>query len=160
MEGMQLNVTYEKSKVLQALRYHFIQRTEVRVLMILVNVFAIVAAALFYWKIIRPEPFLLGSLIWLGMMAAFWYIMPRSIYARSAIFKDNFVMHFTEVEVWLENERGRATWPWASFNRFFESPHFFHLYFNPRSFFLLPKEGISQEQLHEMRALLRKKIGD
>jgi len=157
---MQLNVTYQKSKVLQALRYHFIQRTEVRVLMILVNVFAIVAAALFYWKIIRPEPFLLGSLIWLGMMAAFWYIMPRSIYARSAIFKDSFVMRFIEDEVWLENDRGRANWPWATFSRFFESPHFFHLYFNPRSFFLLPKDEMSQEQLHEMRALLRKKIGD
>lgn len=157
---MHLKVTYQKSKVLQALRYHFIQRTEIRILIILVNVFAIVSAALYYWKYIRPEPFLLGSLIWLGMMAAFWYIMPRSIYSGSPTFNDEFVVSFTEIGLQLDNEKGSADWPWEKFSRFFESPHFFHLYFSSRSFFLLPKEGMTDPELHELRSLLRKKIKD
>lgn len=157
---MELQVVYRKSKVLQALRYHFIQRTEIRILIILVNVFAIVSAVLFYMKYIRPEPFLLGSFIWLCLMAAFWYILPRSIYARSATFKDEFVVRFTEEEIQLDNERGHAGWSWKRFSRFFESPHFFHLYFNARSFFLIPKEELPDSELHELRALFRKKIGN
>ena len=36
---------YDKGKVIQALRYHFITRREIKVMMILVNVFAILSAA-------------------------------------------------------------------------------------------------------------------
>ena len=157
---MELKVVYQKSKVLQALRYHFIQRTEIRILIILVNVFAIVSAVLFYLKYIRPEPFLLGSFIWLCLMAAFWYILPRSIYSRSATFKDEFLVRFTEDEIQLDNERGHAGWSWNLFNRYFESPHFFHLYFNARSFFLIPKEQVPDSELHELRALFKNKIGN
>jgi hypothetical protein len=157
---MHIQIQYQKTKVIQALRYHFIQRTEIRILMILVNVFAILSAGLFYWKIIRPEPFLLGSLIWLGLMAAFWYIMPNSIYAKSPTFRDQFTLHTTDQELVLENDRGSAHWEWERFGRFFESPHFFHLYFNARSFFLIPKESITQDDLHTLRGLLHKKIGD
>ncbi|MBU3745612.1 MAG: YcxB family protein [Sediminibacterium sp.] len=157
---MKIQVIYHKNKVMQALRYHFIQRTEIRILMIVVNVFAIASAGLFYWKLIRPEPFLLGSLIWLGLMAAFWYIMPRSIYAKSPTFRDAFTVYLNEQEVQLENDRGAAQWEWKQFSRYFESPHFFHLYFSPRSFFLLPKEGVEADDLPALRKLLQQKIGD
>ena len=145
---------------MQALRYHFIQRTEIRILMIVVNVFAIASAALFYWKLIRPEPFLLGSLIWLGLMAAFWYIMPRSIYAKSPTFRDSFTVYLQDEEVQLENDRGSAQWEWKQFSRYFESPYFFHLYFSPRSFFLLPKDGVEADDLPAVRKMLQQKIGD
>ncbi|WP_204277155.1 hypothetical protein, partial [Klebsiella aerogenes] len=60
-------------------------------LVILVNVFAIVSAILFYAKKIRPEPFLLGSVIWLVLMASFWYFLPNSIYKRSSTFRESFI---------------------------------------------------------------------
>ena len=59
-------------------------------MMILVNVFAIGSAVLFYTKKIRPEPFLLGSFIWIFMMLAVWYILPYSIYSKSSTFKETF----------------------------------------------------------------------
>jgi hypothetical protein len=152
---MQYAFEYEKKKVIQALRYHFIQRKEIRVLVILVNVFAIVAAVLFYTKKIRPEPFLLGSLIWLGLMAAFWYFLPNSIYKRSATFKDSFRMQINEGGIVLENERGEVHWHWKQFSNYFESPHFFHLYFDSKSFFLVPKEGMDFDIQHELRGYLR-----
>ncbi|MEO8172895.1 MAG: YcxB family protein, partial [Sediminibacterium sp.] len=61
-------------------------------------------------------------------------------------------------EVRLENERGHVQWPWEKFSRFFESPHFFHLYFDSKSFFLVPKEGMSEELMHDLRGMLNKKI--
>lgn len=155
---MQHSFSYEKKKVIQALRYHFVQRPEVRVLIIMVNVFAILSAVLFYMKKIRPEPFLLGSLIWLLLMATFWYILPNSIYKKASTFRDSFIIGFTDAQVTLENERGSVQWPWKGFSRFFESPHFFHLYFDGKSFFLVPKEGMSDAFRHELRALLNSKI--
>lgn len=156
---MQHSFSYDKKKVIQALRYHFVQRPEIRILIILVNVFAIVSAILFYTQKIRPEPFLLGSFIWLMLMAAFWYFLPNSIYKKAATFQDSFIMDFNEQEVRLENERGYTNWPWTKFSRFFESPHFFHLYFDSKSFFLVPKEGMSEEFRHELRGMLNSKIG-
>jgi hypothetical protein len=156
---MQHSFSYEKNKVIQALRYHFIQRTEVRILIIVVNVFAIGTAILFYFKKIRPEPFLLGSVIWLGLIAAFWFFIPNSIYKKAATFKDSFTIFFREDEIILENQRGYVEWPWNKFSKYFESPHFFHLYFDSKSFFIVPKDGMGDDFRHELRAVLRNKIG-
>ncbi len=156
---MQHAIVYEKKKVVQALRYHFIQRPEVRVLVVLVNVFAIVAAILFYTKKIRPEPFLLGSFIWVMLMASFWYFLPQNIYKKAATFKDQFTIYFNGVGVKIANNKGETQWVWKQFSTFFESPHFIHLYFDSKSFFLVPKEGMTEEFKHELRALLKEQIG-
>lgn len=155
---MQYSFSYDKKKVIQALRYHFVQRPEIRILIILVNVFAIFSAVLFYAKKIRPEPFLLGSFIWLMLMATFWYILPNSIYKKAATFQDSFIIDFNTDEVRLENERGFVQWPWQKFSQFFESPHFFHLYFDSKSFFLVPKDGMGEEFKHELRGVLNERI--
>lgn len=157
---MQTSFSYEKKKVIQALRYHFVQKTEIRVLIVLVNVFAIISAILLYIKKIRPEPFLLGSFIWMLLMATFWYFLPNSIYKKSATFQDSFIMDFTGEGIRLENERGFVTWQWQKFSRYFESPHFFHLYFDTKSFFLVPKENMGEEFRHELRGMLKQQIGD
>lgn len=155
---MQHSFSYNKKKVIQALRYHFIQRNEIRVLVVMVNVFAILSAVLFYLKKIRPEPFLLGSLTWLVLMATFWYILPNSIYKKASTFRDSFIIDFREDGIRLENERGYVDWPWNKFSRFFESPHFLHLYFDAKSFFLVPKENMSDEMMHEVRGMLNGKV--
>ncbi|TAF95954.1 MAG: YcxB family protein, partial [Bacteroidetes bacterium] len=41
---MQFTVAYEQPLVIQALRYHFISRREVKFLIILVNLFALLSA--------------------------------------------------------------------------------------------------------------------
>ncbi|MEO7531044.1 MAG: YcxB family protein [Sediminibacterium sp.] len=156
---MQHSFSYEKKKVIQALRYHFIQKSEIRVLIVMVNVFALISALLLWMKKIRPEPFLLGSLIWIVLMATFWYILPNSIYKKAKTFKDSFIIDFRDDEVRLENERGYVHWAWTKFSRFFESPHFFHLYFDAKSFFIVPKDGMSEDFKHELRGVLNKKIG-
>ena len=51
---MTISFSYDKKQVIQALRYHFLTRPEIRILLILVNVFAIGSAVLLYFKIIQP----------------------------------------------------------------------------------------------------------
>jgi hypothetical protein len=156
---MQFGFSYEKKKVIQALRYHFISRREIRLLMILVNIFAIGSAVLFYTKKIRPEPFLLGTIIWLLLMTSVWYILPFSIYRKAATFKDAFIITFNDDNVRLENPRGFVEWQWNRFSHWMETPHFFHLYFDAKSFFIVPKDDINDGDRHELRGIFNKKIG-
>jgi len=155
---MQFSFSYDKKKTIQALRYHFISRKEIKVMMVLVNVFAIAAAILFYTKKIRPEPFLLGSAIWVFMMLAIWYILPYSIYKKAATFKDNFTIQFAENGIQLQNGRGQTSWNWSQFSHFLESPHFIHLYFDAKSFFLVPKENMTEEMKHDLRGMMNRNI--
>lgn len=150
---------YEKGQVMQALRYHFISRPEIRIMLILVNVFALCAITLYALKKITPMAFLVGSLLWIVLMISFWFILPGLVYRRAATFKHSFSMSFEEEVFRLEHERGSKTWPWNALTTFIESPHFFHLYFDSRSFFLVPKNGCKDsDEVFELRQLLKKKV--
>lgn len=159
MQNITIQFSYEKSKVIQALRYHFITRPELRFMVILVNVFALLTAVLFYFQKITGLAFLTGSVLWFLLMISIWFLLPGVVYRRNNTFKDHFTMNFTGEEFSLGNERGSRSWPWRSLSTFLESPHFFHLYFDSRSFFLVPKSGCkSQDEVFELRQLLKEKI--
>lgn len=148
---------YEKPKVIQALRYHFISRPELKIMMVVVNVFSIVSAGLFFYKKISPPAFLISSLLWFFLMILFWFILPQIIYSKSATFKDSFSAVLGKEQFAIENSRGHKGWDWSSFSKWIESPHFFHLYFNPTSFFIIPKDAFG-EDVHEARKILAAKI--
>lgn len=150
--------TYEKGKVIQALRYHFISRKEIKFMMILVNVFAISSAALFFFKKISPLAFLISSVLWFVMMLAFWFFLPTMIYKKNSTFKDRFKATLDDDGFMIENDRGSRGWQWNQFSTTLETPHFFHLYFDSRSFFIVPKEAFEGDDEHEARKILREKI--
>ena len=157
---MEIHFSYDKKLVIQALRYHFISRPEIKILLVVVNVFAIISAALFFLKKVSPFAFLISSLLWIILVITFWFILPNTVYKRATTFQDTFKMTFKEYHVLLENGRGHMEWAWKNFSHFIESPHFFHLYFDSRSFFLVPKSATeNDDQRHELRSLLKEKIG-
>ncbi|MBX2922367.1 MAG: YcxB family protein [Chitinophagaceae bacterium] len=157
---MQVKVSYQKSQVLQALRYHFISKREIKLMIILVNVFALFAAALFFYKKVTPLAFLISSFLWILSMLAFFWWLPAAIYKKSNTFKDTFNVSLEENHFFIDSGRGSTkTWAWREFSEMMETPHFFHLYFSPRSFFLLPKNVFhNSDELHEARVLLKAKI--
>lgn len=156
---MTISFDYDKKQVIQALRYHFLTRPEIKILLILVNVFAILSAVLFGFNKIQPVAFLFFSILWFILMLVIWRILPGSIYKKAMTFRDHFSMRFEDSEVILENERGSKAWEWRAFSSFVESPHFFHLYFDSRSFFLVPKDAFKDiADLQEVRNLIKQKI--
>ena len=157
---MKVKVSYTKSQVLQALRYHFIKKPEIRLMIILVNVFALLSAGLFAFRIISALPFLMGTTLWLTMMVTFWFWMSWLIYRRSRTFKDPVDARIEPQHFFLDFGHREKAWSWREFSHFFESPHFFHLYFDGRSFFLLPKDGFEGiADIREARALMQDRIG-
>lgn len=156
---MRIQIHYKKGQVLQALRYHFISRREIKLMMILVNIFALISAALFYFKMITPLPFLMSSVLWIAMMGAFWLWLPWSIYRKSKTFKDTFVVGLDENHFIIESASGHKVWAWREFSDMIETPGFFHLYFDPRSFFLVPKDVfVDDEDIHTARGWMKEKI--
>lgn len=129
-------------------------------MIILVNVFALSSALLFYFKKILPFAFLMGSFLWFVLMISFWFILPGMVYRRATTFKDHFKMSFEEDFFSVGNERGSTSYGWDSVKNFTETPHFFHLNFDSRSFFLVPKNSFADaDEVFEMRQLLKRKVG-
>ncbi|MEO6961744.1 MAG: YcxB family protein [Puia sp.] len=156
---MVIHFEYDKKQVLQALRYHFISRPEIKILLILLNVFTILSAILFFMHKIQPLSFLTFSLLWFVLLITIWRLLPLSVYKKSQTFQDQFSMDLNEQDVVLQTERGSHAWQWREFSSFLESPHFFHLYFNSRSFFLVPKDAFKElDALQQARALLKDKL--
>ena len=150
--------SYSKPKVIQALRFHFISRPEIRIMIILVNVFAITSAALYFFKQVSANAFLISSMLWFLLMIAVWFLLPMSIYRKEQTFKDSFKAHVDNNEFAIENDRGSRSWPWKDFSSYKETPHFYHLYFNARSFFLLPKDAFIGDDVHEARKIFKAQI--
>lgn len=156
---MTIHFGYEKGQVVQALRYHFISRPEIRIMIILVNVFAIASLVLYALHKITPLAFLVGSLLWIVLMISFWFILPMLVYRRNETFRHDFSMRFGEEGFSLDHERGSRSWAWGSLSKFLESPHFFHLYFDSRTFFLVPKSGCKDsDEIFELRKILKENI--
>ena len=131
--------TYSKPKVLQALRYHFITRKEIKIIVIVVNLFAILSAAFYFFHKVNAYAFIFSSILWFSLMISFWFVLPNIIYRKAATFKDRFRVRFEPQHMFIENDRGSRSWPWTAFSSMIESPFFFHLYFDSRSFFIIPK---------------------
>src|SRR5450432_2583644 len=98
--------TYSKPKVLQALRYHFITRREIKTMMILVNVFAIVSVGFYFFKKVSAYAFIGSSFLWFSLMVSFWYVLPNIIYRKASTFKDRFKVSFDPQHMFIENEKG------------------------------------------------------
>ncbi len=152
--------TYNKAKVIQALRYHFITRREIKLMIILVNVFALASAGLYFFLPgrISPQAFFISSFLWAVLMLSFWFIMPQMVYRKAQTFKDSFKASFNDTGFGIENERGSREWNWQELSCWLESPHFFHLYFNPRSFFIIPKEAFVGDDVHAARKILAQHV--
>ena len=128
-------------------------------MMILVNVFALLAGILYGFKLIKPLPFLMSSVLWLSMMVAYWIWLPALIYRKSKTFKDSFEVTISSQHFFIQTASGTKTWAWREFSSYYETPGFFHLYFDNKSFFLIPKDALAgQEELDEAREIFRTNI--
>ena len=92
---MRFSFSYTKNKVLQALRYHFLAQSEIRVMFIVIIIFDLISAILYFNGKIRPEPFLIGAFVWFVFILSFWFFMPYIVYKRSATFREVLRLPFS-----------------------------------------------------------------
>jgi hypothetical protein len=59
----------------------------------------------------------------------------------------------------LQTSMGSQSWEWEAFSSYRESLYFFHLYFDKRSFFLIPKDAFaSVMEEDDARTLIKQSI--
>lgn len=127
-------------------------------MIVLVNAFAILSLILYSMGKITPVAFLTYSFLWIILMASVWFILPAVVYNRAQTFRHQFSMYFNENDFTLEHERGKRSWPYNALQNFKETPNFFHLYFDTRSFLLVPKDAFNDlEDMQRIRELLKNK---
>jgi len=156
---MTIQFGYNKRQVLDGLRGHFFGRPEIRTLVIVINVFAILSAILFFLKKIQALPFLIFSVLWFCLWISIRRLLPLSIYKKSATFQDTFILTLEDQGMLLETKKGSQLWEWQRFSGFKETAYFFHVYFNARAFFMIPKESFKDiTEIQAARKLLKEKI--
>jgi hypothetical protein len=156
---MTIQFGYNKKQVLDGLRGHFFARPEIRTMVIVINVFAILSAILFFFKKIQALPFLIFSVLWFCLWISIRRLLPLSIYKKSATFQDTFILTLEEKGILLETRKGSQLWTWDDFSGFKETLYFFHIYFNARSFFMIPKDSFKDlSEIQAARKLLKERI--
>lgn len=156
---MTITFGYNKRQVLDGLRGHFFGRPEIKTLVIVINVFAILSAILFFLKKIQALPFLVFSLLWFVLWITIRRLLPLSIYKRSETFRDNFILTLEDRGLFLETQKGTQLWQWEKFSDFKETLYFFHVYFNARAFFLIPKDSFKDiTEIQAARKMLKERI--
>src|ERR1700737_1075218 len=103
---MTVQFGYNKKQVLDGLRSHFFSRPEIRSMIIVINIFTILSAILFYFKKIQALPFLIFSLLWFLLWISVRRLLPLSIYKKSNTFRDTFTVSLEERGVVLETRKG------------------------------------------------------
>jgi hypothetical protein len=150
---------YEKGQVIQALRYHFISRREIRIMIILVNVCAVLLLIAYILGYLKPANYLTFSLLWIVLMVCFWFLFPYSTYSKTIMFKHKYSMTFTDENFSLEQGGRGKSWKWASLKNYLESPYFFHLYFDSKTFLLVPKDSCKDiDEVHALRQLIKEHV--
>lgn len=156
---MTIQFGYNKRQVLDGLRGHFFARPEIKTMVIVINVFAILSAILFFFKKIQALPFLVFSLLWFCLWISVRRLLPLSIYKKSATFRDTFTLTLEDRGILLETRKGSQLWTWDDFSAFKETLYFFHIYFNARSFFMIPKDSFKDlSEIQAARKLLKERI--
>ena len=157
---MNIHFQYNKDEVIKGLRYHFISRTEIKILIILINLFAIISVFLFFIGKLQAEKLTVFSLLWFVTMLSVWFLLPNSVYKNTSTFKDEIVATFNQNNLVLNTHKGNNNIPWTNFTSFKESPEFFYLYINARSFFLIPKAAAHLDaSVPDIRKFITEHIG-
>jgi hypothetical protein len=135
---MQIEFTYDKKSVLRAIRYHFFSKKDIRILLLAVNIFTLLSGVLYFFQIVQPLPFLICSFLWFSLMLSFWVILPQNIYRNSKTFQEFLMVDIREDKLIIHHSAGTKEWPYNAFQQVKETPDYFYLYLDERSFFLIP----------------------
>ncbi|WP_212001527.1 YcxB family protein [Chitinophaga sp. HK235] len=155
---MQLEFSYNKGDVLHALRYHFMQRGEIKVFRNTLIILLLATIAGYSFNLVTP-----GTLSGIAVMVlllglVFWYLLPISIYNKAATFKDNIQLRYSDEGIQIstsasDHERSIS---WKSFYRVVETKKFFFLYRDKKSFFLIPISAFKTEDAYELFSTMMK----
>lgn len=137
---MHLEFSYNKEEVLNALRYHFMQRGEIKVFRNTLFILLVAALVGCAFKLVTVSTLIGIAAMVLLIGLVFWYLLPMSIYNKAATFKDDIRLNYSEDGIMIStrtSEHQRQI-SWTNFTQIVEAKNFFFLYRDKKTFFLIP----------------------
>ena len=126
---MHLEFSYNKEEVLNALRYHFLQRGEIKVFRNTLFILLAFTLAGFAYRLVT-----VGALICIASMVVlivlvFWYMLPVSIYNKANTFKDDIHLNYSEEGITISTRSSEVEkqLSWKNFTQLVEAKNFIFL---------------------------------
>ncbi|WP_298736475.1 YcxB family protein [uncultured Chitinophaga sp.] len=144
---MHVEFSYNKEDVLNALRYHFLRRGEIKVFRNTLCILLLATLAGFFFRVVTLNA-LVGIAAMTALIAwAFWYVLPLSTYNKAATFKDEIRLRYTEDGLLISTRASdhQRQLSWNNFSRLVETRKFFFLYRDKKSFLLIPTSAFENE---------------
>ncbi|HEY0273561.1 MAG TPA: YcxB family protein [Chitinophaga sp.] len=136
---MHLEFSYKKNEVLNALRYHFLHRGEVKVFQITLLIFILFTITGYWFHVVNRNALAGVTGMTLLIAWSFWYLLPISTYNKAATFQDNIRLRVNEEGMTITTgQGGDRSLGWQRFSQVVETPKFIYLYRDKKSFFLIP----------------------
>lgn len=83
------------------------------------------------------------------------------VYRKSKTFQDRFEVSIEANHFFINTDSGRKGWAWREFSTYYETPGFFHLYFDRKTFFLIPKNVFeNDESVDEARKIIKEAFAE
>lgn len=159
---MQIQFSYHKTSVINALRTHFLSRRETKILRILSIVLFLIALWAYTKGIIPYAVVVLLFLAIIALTIVFWFVLPKSIYQKTRTFTEpSITLDWNEEGLSIGTHAGARRLPWNSFRRVLETPDFYYLYRSSNAFFLIPSAAFANSTDREsFSQLLRRHFSD
>ncbi|PUZ27804.1 YcxB-like protein [Chitinophaga costaii] len=136
---MHLEFSYKKNEVLNALRYHFLHRGEVKVFQITLLIFLLFTITGYLFHVVNRNALACITGMTLLIAWSFWYLLPVSTYNKAATFQDNIRLQVNEEGMTITTgQGGDRLLGWQRFSQVVETQKFIYLYRDKKSFFLIP----------------------
>lgn len=148
---MHLEFNYNKGDVLHALRYHFMQRGEIKVFRNTLIILLLATLTGYFFSVVTSAALTGIVLMILVLGWVFWYLLPVSIYNKAATFKDSIHLKYSEEGLLIStraSDRQRAI-SWSNFSQVVETKKFFFLYRDKKTFFLIPISAFETEESYQ-----------
>jgi hypothetical protein len=147
---MHLEFNYNKGDVLHALRYHFMQRGEIKVFRNTLIILLLATLTGYFFSVVTTGALTGIVLMILVLGWVFWYLLPVSIYNKAATFKDSIHLKYSDEGLLIStraSEHQRAI-SWSNFSQVVETKKFFFLYRDKKTFFLIPISAFETEEAY------------
>ncbi|MHB1921163.1 MAG: YcxB family protein [Chitinophagaceae bacterium] len=156
-----LQFNYDKKEVIGALRYHFLNRGEIGVLRWTLLIFFLLTLIGNFFHLVQLPVVIAVLLMVCLLFLIFWYLLPFSIFNKSATFQESIHLSAKEDYLSIGTRFSERRVAWTSFIRVVQTRDFLFLYRDKKTFFLIPVNGWKDEQeFTDFYQLLRRKIKD
>jgi hypothetical protein len=156
---MRVTFHYDKKAVIGALRFHFLNRMETKVIRVLFIIFFLLAIFGYLKAIVPYAAVVLVFLIIVALTLVLWKILPNTIYKKARTFHEPSIeLDFSEEGMSIATQLGGRRLAWESFNRVLETGYFFYLYQSKNAFFLIPADAFNDQERSQFRELLHRHV--